>query len=237
MRFKTLSLLLLAIVATPMCTADKPVEATPPATTPQTDEEKTLYALGVAMSQKFIGLGFSEEEAALVQSGINDALMGNEFLVDMDVVAPRIDPMLNARVSRMAQLEKTESKAFCDAEAAKPGAVLTESGGIYFETRAGDGPSPTATDGVRLHYHGTLRNGRVFDSSRDENEPVLFEVGSVIPCLAEGLQRMKVGGTARLVCPAESAYADRGAPPFIRPGAAIVFEVELLAIQPPGSTP
>ena len=93
---------------------------------------------------------------------------------------------------------------------------------------------------MRLHYHGTLRDGRVFDSSRGEPQPAVFRINEVIPCLSQSLQRMKVGGQARLVCPPNSAYGDRGAPPFVRPGATISFEVHLLGIEenvPPPQAP
>ena len=82
-----------------------------------------------------------------------------------------------------------------------------------------------------VHYSGTLRNGVVFDSSYDRGAPVTMSLSGVIPCWTEGLQLMKVGGKSRLVCPAELAYGDRGAPPKILPGAALVFEIELVEIQ------
>jgi FKBP-type peptidyl-prolyl cis-trans isomerase len=81
-----------------------------------------------------------------------------------------------------------------------------------------------------VHYHGTLTDGTVFDSSVQRNEPVTFPLNGVIPCFREGVQLMKVGGKSRLVCPADLAYGDRGAPPRIKPGATLVFEIELLEI-------
>jgi FKBP-type peptidyl-prolyl cis-trans isomerase FkpA/FKBP-type peptidyl-prolyl cis-trans isomerase FklB len=83
---------------------------------------------------------------------------------------------------------------------------------------------------VKVHYHGTLSDGTVFDSSVKRGEPATFPLNGVIPCWTEGVQQMKVGGKSRLVCPSELAYGDRGAPPLIRPGATLVFEVELLEI-------
>ena len=84
---------------------------------------------------------------------------------------------------------------------------------------------------MRLHYHGTLRDGSVFDSSRDKGEPVEFNLAQVVPCFREGLQKVKVGGKAKLVCSPELGYGDRGVPGVIPPGAALVFEVELLEIK------
>ena len=104
---------------------------------------------------------------------------------------------------------------------------------LYFEIKPGTGESPKATDTVKVHYHGTLRDGTVFDSSVDRGEPATFPLNRVIACWTEGVQKMKVGGKSKLICPASIAYGDRGAPPKIMPGAALVFEVELLGIEAP----
>jgi FKBP-type peptidyl-prolyl cis-trans isomerase FkpA len=95
----------------------------------------------------------------------------------------------------------------------------------------GSGASPSATDTVQVHYHGTFPDGRVFDSSVDRGHPASFPLNRVIACWTEGVQKMKVGGKAKLVCPPALAYGERGAPPTIPPNATLVFEVELLAIQ------
>jgi FKBP-type peptidyl-prolyl cis-trans isomerase FkpA len=110
------------------------------------------------------------------------------------------------------------------------GAVKTASGAIYLEIEAGTGAQPSPTDLVKVHYHGTLRDGKVFDSSRAVGTPVEFRLDQVVPCFSDGIQKMKVGGKSKLTCPAEAAYGDRGAPPLISPGAALAFEVELLEI-------
>ena len=110
------------------------------------------------------------------------------------------------------------------------GAIRTESGLIYRELEPGTGESPKAKDKVRVHYHGTLRDGTVFDSSVDRKAPFLTALNRVIPCWTEGVTRMSVGGKSRLVCPASIAYKDRGSPPTILPGAALAFDVELLEI-------
>ena len=94
----------------------------------------------------------------------------------------------------------------------------------------GTGESPTATSTVRVHYHGTLRDGSVFDSSVDRGEPISFPLSNVISCWTEGVQKIKVGGKAKLVCPSETAYGDQGSG-SIPGGAALAFEVELLAIE------
>ena len=98
----------------------------------------------------------------------------------------------------------------------------------------GTGDSPTASDVVQVHYHGTFPDGSVFDSSVDRGQPAQFPLSRVIPCWTEGVAMMKVGGKAKLVCPPELAYGDRGSPPSIPGGAALVFEVELLEVTQAG---
>ena len=110
------------------------------------------------------------------------------------------------------------------------GAVVTPSGLVYVALREGRGASPTAADVVKVHYRGILANGTEFDSSYKRNEPAQFPLGGVIPCWTEGVQRMKVGGKAKLVCPAAIAYGQRGAGGVIPPNATLQFEVELLEI-------
>ena len=117
--------------------------------------------------------------------------------------------------------------------AAESGAVVTPSGLVYRAVKEGKGASPTATDTVKVHYRGTFPDGREFDSSYKRNKPASFPLNRVIKCWTEGLQRMKVGGTARLTCPAAIAYGEKGAGGGeIPPGAVLRFEVELLAINP-----
>lgn len=114
-----------------------------------------------------------------------------------------------------------------------PGAVQTSSGLVFRTLTPGTGAQPKASDVVRVHYHGTLPGGKIFDSSVDRGEPAEFRLSQVIPCWTEGVQRMHVGEKAELVCPSAIAYGDRGAGGVIPPGATLVFEVELLAIRNP----
>ena len=110
--------------------------------------------------------------------------------------------------------------------------MVTPSGLVYRSLKDGNGASPTAADTVKVHYRGTFPDGREFDSSYKRNEPAQFPLGGVIPCWTEGVQRMKVGGKAELVCPPELAYGQRGAGGKISPNATLRFEIELLAINP-----
>jgi FKBP-type peptidyl-prolyl cis-trans isomerase FkpA len=123
-----------------------------------------------------------------------------------------------------------DSKAYLDKAAAEPGAQRTASGLVYHVITAGSGASPKATDTVKVHYRGTLTDGKQFDTSYG-GPPAEFPLNRVIPCWTEGVQLMKVGGKSRLVCPSNIAYGERGAPPDIPGGATLVFEIELLGIS------
>jgi FKBP-type peptidyl-prolyl cis-trans isomerase FkpA len=123
------------------------------------------------------------------------------------------------------------NKAYLEKAAAEAGAIRTLSGLIYKELRAGTGTSPRDVDTVKVHYRGTLVDGKEFDSSYKSNEPATFPLNRVIPCWTEGVQKMKVGGKSQMVCPAHIGYGDRGFPPDIPGGATLIFEIELLGIQ------
>ena len=120
---------------------------------------------------------------------------------------------------------------YLEKAASEPGAKKTASGLIYRELKPGTGASPKATDTVKVHYRGTLTDGKEFDSSYVRNEPAEFPLNMVIPCWTEGVQMMKVGGKSHLVCPSNIAYGERGAPPDIPGGATLIFEIELLGIS------
>jgi FKBP-type peptidyl-prolyl cis-trans isomerase FkpA len=115
--------------------------------------------------------------------------------------------------------------------AKEAGAVVTPSGLVYLATKEGSGANPSAADTVKVHYKGTFPDGKEFDSSYSRGTPIEFPLSRVIPCWTEGVQRMKVGGKAKLTCPSEIAYGSRGAGGVIPPNATLVFEVELLGIQ------
>ena len=116
------------------------------------------------------------------------------------------------------------------AAAAEAGAVTTDTGLVYRSLKDGSGASPTAADAVKVHYRGTLTDGTEFDSSIKRGQPAEFPLGRVIKCWTEGVQRMKVGGKAKLTCPAAIAYGSRGAGGTIPPNATLYFEVELLEV-------
>jgi len=118
----------------------------------------------------------------------------------------------------------------CQAFAAEPKEEKTASGIVITTLKEGSGNSPKSTDTVKVHYRGTLTNGKEFDSSYGRGQPATFPLNRVIPCWTEGVQTMKVGGKAKLVCPPNLAYGSRGVPGTIPPDSTLIFEVELLEI-------
>jgi FKBP-type peptidyl-prolyl cis-trans isomerase len=196
----------------------------------QTDQDKTFYALGLAIGENVKEFKLTAAELAFVTAGLSDAVLGKEAKVDLQTFGPKLQGLAQERATAAANGEKTASGAFLAEQAKAAGAERSPTGMIYIPITAGTGASPTATSTVRVHYHGTLRDGTVFDSSVQRGEPISFPLNGVIPCWTEGLQKMKVGGKAKLVCPSDTAYGDRGSGP-IPGGAALAFEVELLGIE------
>jgi len=221
-----LGIALLMVMVPPACAQAKPDTEVQP----DTEEQKVLYALGLAFSQRLSGFDFTAEELSMIQVGMADGVLGRDAQVELEVYGPKIDAMMRGRQEAAAARETEAGVAFLADTAKEEGAVTTDSGMIYFELEPGTGAAPGATETVRIHYHGTLRDGKVFDSSVDSGEPATFALNAVITCFSEGLQKMKVGGKSRLVCPPDIAYGDRGAPPMIPAGAALSFEIELLEI-------
>ena len=197
---------------------------------PTTEEQKTFYALGVAASQGLDVFKLTEPELEMVKAGFTDSLMHRPLKAEVQPYAPKIQELQRTRMSVVAAEEKKVGDAFLDKAASEPGATKAPSGFVIKTLKPGTGDSPKATDKVKVHYQGTLTDGSVFDSSYQRGEPVTFPLGNVIRCWTEGVQMIKVGGKSRLVCPANLAYGERGAPPRIKPGATLVFEVELLEI-------
>lgn len=118
-----------------------------------------------------------------------------------------------------------------NAQALAANTETLSSGVIVSHLKQGSGASPSASSTVKVHYRGTLANGTEFDSSYKRNEPIAFPLQGVIPCWTQGVQKLKVGGKARLTCPADTAYGARGVPGVIPPNSVLTFEVELLAIE------
>ena len=196
----------------------------------KTDEQKTLYAIGLAVAGSLSSFALSAAELDLVKAGLTDGVLNRQRQVDLQAYGIKIQELQRARAAVVAAAEQKMGQAVVDKAAAEKGATKTTSGLVIVPIKPGTGASPKASDRVKVHYQGTLVDGTVFDSSVQRGEPATFPLTGVIPCWTEGLQLMKVGGKSRLVCPAALAYGDRGSPPRIKPGATLTFEVELLEI-------
>lgn len=203
----------------------------------ETDDSKAIYALGLLIAERIDQFGLSESELAIFESGLRDGVLKRDKKVDPKTLAPQLQTFAKARAAAVGEHEKTESAAYLEKMAAEPGATKGPSGYVMRTLTEGTGATPTAADTVKVNYHGTLRDGTVFDSSVQRNEPAEFPLGHVIPCWTQALQTMKVGGKYKLSCPADIAYGERGSPPAIKPGAALTFEVELLSVTPPQPAP
>ena len=197
---------------------------------PKTEEDKTMYALGLTFSRSLAPFGLTEAELPFVTAGIVDGVLGKEPKVDLNEYSRKIQALQIARAKTVAEAEKKRSQSFLDKAAAEEGATKTDSGLVYSEITPGTGKQPKATNTVKVHYHGSLTDGTVFDSSVTRGTPATFPLNRVVKCWTEGVQKMRVGGKSKLVCPSDIAYGDRGSPPKIKPGATLVFEVELLEI-------
>ncbi len=197
---------------------------------PVNDDQKTLYALGLAISQSLGTFSLSETELEMVKNGITDGVLKRPQKVDLQTFGPKIQQLQQARLTVAAESEKKAGAAYTAKAASEKGATKTESGIVITTIKPGTGATPKATDTVKVHYHGTLTDGTVFDSSIKRGEPATFPLNKVIKCWTEGVQLIKVGGKSRLVCPSNLAYGDAGSPPVIKPGSTLVFEVELLEI-------
>jgi FKBP-type peptidyl-prolyl cis-trans isomerase FkpA len=201
----------------------------------ETDDQKTLYALGLTIYRSLSPFNLSPSELQLVEAGLADGSLHNTPKVDLETYGPKIKQFQEARAAAVAGAEKKTSQIFVDQAAREPGATKTASGLVMIPITPGTGASPQGTDTVTVNYEGRLTDGTVFDSSRQHGGPATVPLNGVIKCWTEALQLVKVGGKSRLVCPADLAYGDQGWPPLIKPGATLVFEVELLRISQPSA--
>lgn len=216
---RAVCLLSLAVIATQTVAAEEPKK-----------EDDILYVLGVAVSQGLGAFGLNEADLVVVLDGIKDGVTGEASHVNPRDYMGQIQALQREREAAVAAAEKEMSIKFVEAAAKQAGAKQFDSGLVLTTLSEGSGESPKPTDTVRVHYHGTLRNGTVFDSSVERNQPATFPLNRVIACWTEGVGMMKVGGKSKLVCPSDIAYGDRGRPPGIPGGAALVFDVELLEV-------
>lgn len=197
---------------------------------PKNEEEKTLYAVGQIVARQLGVFNLSAAELERVQQGINDGVSGAKPLVDLAEYNSKVQELAKSRRKAQGEKQAAAGREFLEKAAKEKGAIKTDSGMVYLSLKEGSGESPKATDTVKVHYKGTLPDGREFDSSYKREKPIDFKLDAVIKCWTEGVQKMKPGGKARFVCPAALAYGENGAGELILPGATLAFDVELLEI-------
>lgn len=229
---KTLSGLVLVagLTLVPACAAET-ASAEKPAPKVETEQEKTLYALGVWLGNRVSQFRLSAEELAVVQAGLADVTLKHALKADLDTYGPKLNELAESRGKMIAKENEDAGKAACaQFLAANKDAKKMGSGLILLSTQEGTGKSPVPSDRITVNYTGKLLDGTVFDSSEKSGHPATFSLTQVIPCWVEAFQFLKVGGKAKLYCPADIAYGEQGRP-GIPPGATLVFDVELLGIE------
>ena len=190
--------------------------------------EKIIYTMGTLFGEQLKSIEPSDKERSILLQGVRDG-MGEKPQIDIKKYSGNIRTLFRERGMKMAKKMEEEGAKYMEKFVAE-GGLKTESGIGYKILKQGTGKNPQSSDRVKVHYHGTLIDGTVFDSSVERKNPLSFPLSGVIKCWKEGVQMVKVGGKIKLVCPASLAYGSRGAPPKIPGGSTLVFEVELLDI-------
>lgn len=198
-----------------------------------TDEQKIWYAIGFSEGTNFQDFGFEFSEEYLLQ-GMHDAFSHTGKFDDEQLqgIFQNLQMKMQEKMTKDVEKEKEKGKKFLAENKTKEGVIETESGLQYKVIKLGEGPKPTATDKVKVHYHGTTIDGVVFDSSVERGEPITFPLNGVIRGWTEGVQLMPVGSKFIFYIPSELAYGDQKVSRDIHGGATLIFEVELLEINP-----
>lgn len=194
------------------------------------EKDSISYGLGVSIGNNFKTSNLDSIDVDLLAKGMKDVFAGKPAITQEDA-----DKAINAFMMKREKIKGEENiakgNAFLEANKKKPGVITTPSGLQYSVIKEGTGAKPTLNDKITAHYHGTLIDGSVFDSSVDRGQPASFPVSGVIPGWTEALQMMPVGSKWKLVIPSNLAYGERGAGGKIAPNSVLVFEVELLSID------
>ena len=203
----------------------------------ENDDDKTFYAMGYMLGTNLQRLNLADRELTALYKGLATSAKNGKSEVDMATHQAKIQTLFKDRMDKASAKEKEAGKALVDKFVKDEGATKTASGLAYKAIKEGTGATPTAEDTVEVHYHGTLSDGTVFDSSVERGQTISFPLNRVIKGWTEGLQLMKEGGKTKFVIPAELAYGDAGAPPKIPGGATLIFEVELFKVTKAGAKP
>ena len=203
-----------------------------------TSRDSLSYALGVALGDNIKNQGLDSLNLQALFRGLEDVTRDTSTIISI----PVSQSLINAEMKKLQEKQLAEQQAkakkmkqegidFLAKNKEKPGVTVTESGLQYEVLKEGNGPKPTLQDMVTTHYHGTLIDGTVFDSSVERGSPASFPLGNVIKGWQEALQLMSVGSKYRIFLPSELAYGERGAGAKIPGGSALIFEVELISIE------
>lgn len=192
--------------------------------------DTTSYSLGIVLSQNLKSQGFDSIDASSLAKGFEDGLSG-QGSVSPEQANQYIQQHMQKVAAAAGAEARKEGEAFLAQNAKRPEVKVTDSGLQYEVLTEGTGASPSATETVKVHYHGTLIDGKVFDSSVERGQTIEFPLNRVIRGWTEGLQLMKEGGKYRFFIPYDLAYGEQGSPPAIPPYAALIFEVELFEVK------
>lgn len=197
----------------------------------ETEMEKVSYSLGVSVANSVKAQGLQSIDAKAVGKAFEDVFEGKELVISEEEANVILQEYFQKLANKALEENQAAGKEFLIENAKRDGVVTTASGLQYEVLAQGIGASPKATDEVTVHYHGTLTDGRVFDSSVDRGQPATFPVNGVIPGWIEALQLMNVGSKYKLYIPSDLAYGERGAGQMIGPNSTLIFEVELISIK------
>ncbi len=197
----------------------------------ETELDSVSYGIGISIAKNLQKDGLDNIDVDLLSKGLNDVFQENDLKVSQEEAMAVIQAYVGKAQEKKMAAAKEEGAKFLEENAKNEGVVVLPSGLQYMVLEEGDGPKPTGEDKVTTHYHGTLLDGTVFDSSVERGEPVSFAVNGVIPGWTEALQLMSVGSKWKLFIPSDLAYGDRGAGGQIGPNETLIFEVELISIE------
>lgn len=223
-----------AVLSLTACEGQKNKEAN---TALKTQIDSVSYGIGASIGQNLKKDGLDVISVDILAKAINDAFKGDTTVMKLADAQGVIQSYMMGVEKKKGEANIEKGKKFLEENGKKPGVITLPSGLQYQIIKEGTGPKPALTDKVTTHYHGTLMDGTVFDSSVERGQPAQFPVNQVIPAWTEALQLMPVGSKWKLFAPANLAYGERGAGGKIGPNETLIFEVELLSIDKPDAAP
>ncbi|HZV82605.1 MAG TPA: FKBP-type peptidyl-prolyl cis-trans isomerase [Geobacteraceae bacterium] len=228
---KRISAAIVIMVALTACASLQPeTGVVKTATKPLTEDQKSIYAVGLVLARQIATFALTDYELELVKMGLTDGLRGRKPLVDFATYSKKSQELGIERRDAHGRWLEERVDAFMEAESFKPGTFQTSSGVLYRPITVGTGPSPLDTNTVKVHYISTLIDGWEMESTYKNGEPDEVLVSDFMKCLKEGVKLMKQGGSARIICPPETALGNK-ADGIIPPNATLVFTIELLEVK------